>query len=139
MGACAVDAAGGAYSMGALTKLLLIPVAADTMLRDVDPTRTGKISFEQFMTMLAQREDGAAARCRCARGTCTEVRRAGAAEEGGDEGADPKVLEFLRILDEYRQKCEEEGNYMEAERATRQLETLRKQVRARQPAHMHLP
>ena len=39
------------------------------------------------------------------------------------------MLEFLRILDEYRLKCEEEGNYLEAERAARQLKTLRKQVR----------
>ena len=33
------------------------------------------------------------------------------------EGSDPKVIEFLRILEEYRVKCEEEGNYLEAGRA----------------------
>ena len=37
-------------------------------------------------------------------------------------------MEFLRILEEYRQKCEAEGNYLEAGRAAEQLETLRKQV-----------
>eukprot|EP00606_Chrysophyceae_sp_TOSAG23-5_P000024 GSChrysophyteH2.ASY1.ANO1.448.1 assembled CDS len=37
------------------------------------------------------------------------------------EGPDPKVLEFLRILEEYRVKCEEEGNYLEAGRAHKQL------------------
>ncbi len=38
-------------------------------------------------------------------------------------------MEFLRILEEYRAKCEAEGNYLEAGRAAEQLETLRKQVR----------
>lgn len=53
-------------------------------------------------------------------------------DEPGQEdfGPDRKVLEFLRILDEYRLKCEEEGNYLEAGRAAKQLEALRKQVRA---------
>ncbi|CAM9367840.1 unnamed protein product [Chrysoparadoxa australica] len=41
-------------------------------------------------------------------------------------------MEFLRILEEYRVKCEEEGNYLEAGRAHRQLEVLRKQEVKRQ-------
>ena len=45
---------------------------------------------------------------------------------------DPKTMKFLRILDEYRLKCEKEYNYKEAERANRQLENLRKQEEARQ-------
>ncbi len=48
------------------------------------------------------------------------------------EGSDPKVLEFLRILEDYRVKCEEEGNYLEAGRAFRQLGVLRKQEEKRQ-------
>lgn len=48
------------------------------------------------------------------------------------EQVDPKVLEFLRILEEYRAKCEEEGNYLEAERSQRQIETLRAQEEKRQ-------
>lgn len=48
------------------------------------------------------------------------------------EEADPKVLEFLRILDEYRIKNEDEGNYAEAERASNQLDNLRKQEIKRQ-------
>lgn len=43
------------------------------------------------------------------------------------ESVDPKVMEFLRILDEYRIKCEDEGNYAEAERASTQLDSLRNQ------------
>jgi hypothetical protein len=38
------------------------------------------------------------------------------------EGPDPKVIEFLRILEEYRVKCEEEGNYLEAGRAHKQAD-----------------
>ncbi len=48
------------------------------------------------------------------------------------EGTDPKVLEFLRILDEYRLKNEDEGNYAEAERASKQLDNLRSQEMKRQ-------
>jgi len=48
------------------------------------------------------------------------------------EGPDPKVFEFLRILEEYRVKCEEEGNYLEAARAYKQLGVLRKQEEKRQ-------
>jgi hypothetical protein len=48
------------------------------------------------------------------------------------EGPDPKVMEFLRILEEYRVKCEEEGNYLEAGRAHKQLSVLRKQEDKRQ-------
>ncbi len=48
------------------------------------------------------------------------------------EGPDPKVFEFLRILEEYRVKCEEEGNYLEAGRSHKQLQILRKQEEKRQ-------
>lgn len=48
------------------------------------------------------------------------------------EGADPKVLEFLRILEEYRIQCEDTGNYLEASRANKQLGVLRKQEERRQ-------
>ena len=41
-------------------------------------------------------------------------------------------MEFLRILEEYRIKCEEEGDYLEAGRAYEQLDTLRKQEEKRQ-------
>lgn len=48
------------------------------------------------------------------------------------ENTDPKVLEFLRILEEYRIKCEEEGNYLEAGRAHKQLGILKSQEEKRQ-------
>lgn len=47
-------------------------------------------------------------------------------------GPDPKVMEFITILEEYRMKCEEDGNYLEAQRADTQLTALRKQEFKRQ-------
>ena len=60
-----------------------------------------------------------------------EMVKAGQPDQPGEE-PDPKVLEFLRILEQYRRKCEKEGNYLEADRAHQQLEMLRKQEEKRQ-------
>jgi len=49
-----------------------------------------------------------------------------------DDAPDPKVYEFLRILEEYRVKCETEGNYLEAGRSAQQSAALRKQEERRQ-------
>ena len=38
--------------------------------------------------------------------------------------ADNKVLDFLRLLEEYRKKCEIEGNYQEAKKAAGKFEEL---------------
>jgi len=71
----------------------------------------GQLTFDQFAAVLESCESAA---------------------EVPFEGPDPKVLEFLRILEEYRVKCEEEGNYLEAGRAHKQLSVLRKQEEKRQ-------
>ncbi|KAA0152929.1 hypothetical protein FNF27_00092 [Cafeteria roenbergensis] len=84
------------------------PAEADAMLRDVDPDRSGLLTFQEFVDLLVS-----------ARGS------------SAPDGPDAKVLEFLRILEEYRIKCEGEGSYLEAERATNQLSTLRKQEERR--------
>ncbi|KAJ1459013.1 hypothetical protein M885DRAFT_512169 [Pelagophyceae sp. CCMP2097] len=60
-----------------------------------------------------------------------EMVKAGQPEQPGEE-PDPKVMEFLRILEQYRRKCEGEGNYLEADRAHQQLELLRRQEEKRQ-------
>jgi len=85
---------------------------AAAMMSEVDKVsgrQDGKISFDEFLQLLAM-----------------------SSTASNDEGADPKVLEFLNILDEYRLKCEAEGNYLEAGRAFGQLETLRRQEERRQ-------
>ena len=40
--------------------------------------------------------------------------------------ADNKVLDFLRLLEEYRKKCEIEGNYQEAKKARGKFDELLK-------------
>jgi len=46
--------------------------------------------------------------------------------------ADSKVLDFLRLLEEYRRKCEDEGNYAEAKKAKQKFEELLKKETIRQ-------
>ncbi|RHY98261.1 hypothetical protein DYB37_003584 [Aphanomyces astaci] len=43
-----------------------------------------------------------------------------------------RMMEFINILEEYRAKCEEDGNYLEAQRADTQLIALRAQEAKRQ-------
>lgn len=43
---------------------------------------------------------------------------------GGHIQADSKVLDFLRLLEEYRRKCEEQGNYAEARKSRAKFEEL---------------
>jgi len=73
------------------------------------------VSFDEFLFLLTKAREPAA-------------------KSGGGNSVQPdqKVLEFLKILDEYRIKCEEEGKYLEAERAAKQLTALQKQEKQRQ-------
>lgn len=45
---------------------------------------------------------------------------------------DSKVLDFLRLLEEYRRKCEDEGNYSEAKKAKSKFDELLKKEVVRQ-------
>jgi hypothetical protein len=84
---------------------------AAAILSDAENMKSdeGKITFEQFIELVE-------------RGN----------KDVPGEGPDPKVMEFLRILEEYRIKCEDEGNYLEAGRANVQVDTLRRQEEKRQ-------
>jgi len=101
---------------GILTKIGRSPDDAKKIIAQAEEVEKGtdgndgKISFDEFLELMAMDRD----------------------DPKGETGADPKVLEFLNILDEYRLKCEEEGNYLEAGRAYGQLETLRRQEERRQ-------
>lgn len=46
--------------------------------------------------------------------------------------ADTKVLDFLRLLEEYRRKCEEQGNYSEAKKSRAKFEELLRKETQRQ-------
>jgi len=46
--------------------------------------------------------------------------------------ADSKVLDFLRLLEEYRKKCEIEGNYQEAKKARGKFDELLRKETIRQ-------
>ncbi len=46
--------------------------------------------------------------------------------------ADSKVIDFLRLLEEYRRKCEEDGSYTEANKAKQKFEELLKKETVRQ-------
>lgn len=94
-----------------LEKIGRSPEEAAEMLKDTDPQMSGSLSFDDFLMLLKKKD--------------SETQALG-------EGPDPKVIEFLHILDEYRIKCEDEGNYLEAGRAAKQLETLKKQEAKRQ-------
>ncbi|CAE7419862.1 CCM1 [Symbiodinium sp. KB8] len=85
------------------------PGEASNLLKDYDPEGEKDMDFEQFVSIVAPGRPPLP-----------------------DDAPDPKVYEFLRILDEYRIKCEEEGNYLEAGRSAQQSAALRKQEERRQ-------
>ena len=79
------------------------PDEAAEMLKESDPEMSGRLAFEDFLALLKKKD--------------SETQALG-------EGPDPKVIEFLHILDEYRVKCEDEGNYLEAGRAAKQASAV---------------
>ncbi|DBA04098.1 TPA: hypothetical protein N0F65_009445 [Lagenidium giganteum] len=92
--------------------------ATEEMMNDLDAYagEDETISFGDLLTLLRNHQDQQD-------------------QEQGDQfrlGPDPKVMEFITILEEYRMKCEEDGNYLEAQRADTQLAALRKQEFKRQ-------
>ncbi|KAE8911332.1 hypothetical protein PF005_g12470 [Phytophthora fragariae] len=103
--------------------------ASEELLNELDDCAgdSGIISFDDFVSLiqnhvLRQQE-------------LEQELAGGGAGVGGDRlrpGPDPKVMEFIAILEEYRLKCEEDGNYLEAQRADSQLTALRRQEFKRQ-------
>jgi hypothetical protein len=88
--------------------------------------RNDCIDFDSFIELLASVDPSSSSN------PMAMMQQSSSSSSLDTEQVDPKVIEFLRILEEYRAKCEEEGNYLEAERSQRQIETLRTQEEKRQ-------
>lgn len=82
--------------------------AVVSMLRTLDPDRSGSISFEQFVTMASARAapggsgSPQADRLGMSAAPPSPVSSGFAPTASMDEAPDPKVEEFLKILEEYR-------------------------------------
>lgn len=96
-------------------------VSALADLCQIEPQMSKKVTFEQFL--IAARSNPSLIPNLDDTGTINFSM----GEALPDEGPDPKVMEFLDVLENYRLKCEKEGNYEETARALDQLSSLRKQ------------
>jgi hypothetical protein len=112
------------------------PAEVREFVENVDPNSNGRISFDEFLSLMQQVEN--------------KIVKSGLADQkqmSANEGdlpkdparagvinitADTKVLDFLRLLEEYRRKCEEQGNYGEARKSRSKFEELLKKETQRQ-------
>ena len=94
------------------------PSRARSLLDDIDPNHDGKLGFKEFLQMLSNLEK--------------ELENNSGDISQDAIQAENKVLDFLQLLEEYRQKCETEGNYTEAKKAQLKYEELKKKETIRQ-------
>jgi EF-hand domain pair len=94
------------------------PARAKSLLDEIDPNHEGKIGFDDYIKMISD----------------LEKELGDSAPEASQEAiqAENKVLDFLQLLEEYRLKCESEGNYTEAKKAQLKYEELKKKETIRQ-------
>ena len=106
------------------------PAEARAILEQVKPADPDHLNFDEFVNLISQVEQKL--------------------DEGGDADkelgaeaaqqisgvvniqADSKVVDFLRLLEEYRRKCEAEGNYAEAKKAKLKFDELMRKETIRQ-------
>lgn len=89
------------------------------------------ITFEDFIRLMEQVEN------KLARDDPNNLNRQDFIQNSSTNGvinisADNKVLDFLRLLEEYRKKCEIEGNYQEAKKARGKFDELLRKETIRQ-------
>ena len=92
------------------------PSRAKSILYEIDPNHDGKLAFGEFLKMLSDLEKDLA----------------GGEETSEAVQAENKVLDFLQLLEEYRLKCQAEGNYPEAKKAQLKYDELKKKETFRQ-------
>ena len=104
------------------------PTEIREFIENVDPNSAGFISFDEFINLMQQVENRIVKSGGAGAGdvVTNDQQLQQAVSRGGliNIQADSKVLDFLRLLEEYRRKCEEQGNYAEARKSRSKFEEL---------------
>ena len=91
------------------------------------------VTFEEFIRLMQQVENKLARDDPDNLNRQEFIRQSGTSNQGIiNISADNKVLDFLRLLEEYRKKCEIEGNYQEAKKASGKFDELLRKETIRQ-------
>ena len=107
----------------------------------LDPNSNGRITFEEFLDLMQQIENKIVKDTTGMGNADTSAQQQTQQEhlmrDTSSRGminvtADSKVLDFLRLLEEYRRKCEEQGNYAEARKSRSKFDELLKKETQRQ-------
>jgi len=106
-----------------LTNLNKDPQIIESLLEKDSQT---EISFAEFVELLENLEEEPK------EDLLEEAEEPQDFEEESIAGPYEKVLDFLRLLEEYRKKCEEDGNYTEANKAKAKYDELKKKETLRQ-------
>lgn len=114
-----------------LSSLQRDPKEAADLLKSIDPTNKDTITFQEFISLMQLVEN------KIIKNDPTNANRKEYQRTSSQKGViqispDSKVLDFLRLLEEYRRKCEEEGNYSEAKKARHKFDELLKKETTRQ-------
>ena len=110
------------------------PEEAKQLLHQIRPEGEADpeiITFDDFLKMMEQVENN------LAKDDPHNLNRQNFIRQSSQNGiinisADNKVLDFLRLLEEYRKKCEIEGNYQEAKKARGKFDELLRKETIRQ-------
>ena len=126
------------------------PAEVRDFIENLDPNTDGRITFEELLNLLQKIENKIANMAVVQDGgqmmgpdgtqmqqSDLQMQLAGEMQEMQSRGvinvtADSKVLDFLRLLEEYRRKCEEQGNYAEARKSRSKFDELLKKETQRQ-------
>ena len=106
----------------------------------LDPNSNGRISFDEFLDLMQQIENKIVKDTGMAGNADMSAQQMPNDQMMRDTSsrgminvtADSKVLDFLRLLEEYRRKCEEQGNYAEARKSRSKFDELLKKETQRQ-------
>ena len=107
------------------------PSEAKELLRQIDPNHEDFITFDQFLLMMQQIENKII-KTDPNQGARQDFQHSTSQKGVISISPDSKVLDFLRLLEEYRRKCEDEGNYAEAKKARAKFDELLKKETVRQ-------